>query len=87
MSHIKKIAGNCSSLKFHEILFNNYQADGRTDGHTDAQNCWNLKLLVGGVAKNSLGESKDVQSVQMYNTCGENVDIPGLVATLKVEGS
>jgi len=41
------------------------------------------------VAKNSLGESKDVQNVQMYvyNTCGENVDIPELAATLKVEGS
>ena len=46
-----------------------------------------MKLLVSGVAKNSLGESKDVQSVQMYNTCDENVDIPELAATLKVEGS
>ena len=61
----------------------------QADGHTGVQNCWNLKLLVSGVAKNSLGESKDVQNVQMYvyNTCGENVDIPELAATLKVKGS
>jgi hypothetical protein len=46
-----------------------------------------VKLSVNGVARNSLDESKGVQNVQKFDTCDENMDIPGLAATLKEEGS